>query len=243
MASSELLAGLHSLRKWADDNNDHFRLQDRQQAPAQQSPSPPRSPVSPSHRNPSLSNVRASLKELRQEAPRWIPTDVVASSPLKDMGAGSPQFVAQAEASRMQYAIKRRRMKPMPSMPTHADIISAVVRLQKDATQSLESEVEVRKTLDFLSTLSSTLLHAFSSMVGISEQVMADTEQARAEVSQVADEMRSFHNDTIRQMGATIDQNSAQLDAVMTELRALRGDPSTPQVGGGGSLADGHATT
>ena len=59
-------------------------------------------------------------------------------SPVKcqDMGLGSPVFVAQVaeyresavaesravqtEANKMQYAIKRRRMKPLPSMPTHA---------------------------------------------------------------------------------------------------------------------------
>eukprot|EP00658_Telonema_sp_P-2_P002783 TRINITY_DN11030_c1_g1_i1.p1 TRINITY_DN11030_c1_g1~~TRINITY_DN11030_c1_g1_i1.p1 ORF type:complete len:115 (+),score=14.41 TRINITY_DN11030_c1_g1_i1:79-423(+) len=114
MASSELLAGLHSLRQWADETNDHFKSQQHGLGPA--SPGSPEASMGSPSCHPALAGVRDSLKKLRKDAPRWLPMDAnVSASPTRDSGVNSPQFVAQTEANRFQYAIKRRRMKPLPS--------------------------------------------------------------------------------------------------------------------------------
>jgi len=238
MESTELSAGLQALRAWADDTHELFQRQC-----AQKQPAPKVSGGAPKAARPNseaLSGVRDSLKKMSKES---RPKSALSSA--RNSSVPNSELLAQLDGGgvkKLQGSMKRKKVKPLPSMPTHADIISAVIRLQKDSAQSYEAETELRRGMDVVNALGGTLLQAFSNMIGLSEQLLKDTQATRNQLNCVSAELNIVRSESIEQIRGALQQHSTQITGLASEITGLRGNPSQPKVGSCSSLADVHAT-
>jgi len=182
-----------------------------------------------------LNDVKSAIGALHHSTPVNMTLDA----------GGSGAYVAQVEANKLQMAMKRRRMKALPSMPTQQDIVTSIVRLQKDATQALEGEGEIRKSLDFVNALSLTLMQSFNAMSAVAEACVNDAAATRHEANIYTEEVKKFKENYvsyIQVFEATIETQGQQIKQLKEEVRTLQGSAKTARIGGTESLHDVSAT-
>jgi len=242
--------GLNALRRWAESAENHGSLERphsadkpsrvRSRSPSARSGSqgraPSRAAFGPGYAGAMemLAEVKGALGSLRADSPCFMPLDP---------RTGAPGWVTKVELNKLQLAMKRRRMKPLPSMPTQQDIISAIVRLQKDAGQNLDGEVEMRRSLDLVNGLSLTLMQAFTAMAAVAETCVEDAEAVRHEAALYTEEMQAFKTEYVDEIRQTLEDNRQEIWQLREEVKRLRGEPKTARIGGVESLHDVHATT
>jgi len=179
-----------------------------------------------------LADVKQAIGTLQGSTPTQMP-----------LGGGNRIYVAQVEANKLSLAMKRRRMKSLPSMPTQQDVHAAIQRLQKDASQALDGEAEIRKSLDFVNALSLTLMQSFNAMAAVAEACVEEAASTRAEASAYTKEVRSFKEKYVGVFEDTIAAQGEQIKALQAEVATMKGSAKTARIGAAESLHDVSATS